>query len=135
MGKNASDDIATASSLYVLVFNFTNMHAMSHRCDFFLACSSKVIIAEPLFYLTITYLLTVAQIKLPRVQFPTAVSDTQSLHTLLREVMISSNNKCVFIHDLGDLTLKIIFDACWASMNVGSKRPIAWNNSRHAPSW
>jgi len=42
MGKNASDDLTTASSLYVLVFNFTNMHAMSHRSDCFPACSSKV---------------------------------------------------------------------------------------------
>jgi len=31
--------------------------------------------------------------------------------------------------------LQIIFDAWWASMNVGSKRPIARNISRHAPSW
>jgi hypothetical protein len=42
MGNNASDDIAMALPLYVLVFNFTNMHAMSHRSDFILACSSKV---------------------------------------------------------------------------------------------
>jgi len=33
------------------------------------------------------------------------------------------------------LNSTIIFDACWASMNEGSKRPIAWNNSRHAPLW
>jgi hypothetical protein len=49
--------------------------------------------------------------------------------------MISSKNERVFIRDLSDLTLQIIFDAWWASMNVGSKRPIAWNNSRHAPLW
>jgi len=49
--------------------------------------------------------------------------------------MISSKNDRVFIRDLSDLTMQIIFDAWWASMNVGSKRPIAWNNSRHAPSW
>jgi len=49
--------------------------------------------------------------------------------------MISSKNECVFICDVSDLTLQIIFDAWWASMNVGSKRPIAWNNSRHVPSW
>jgi hypothetical protein len=49
--------------------------------------------------------------------------------------MISSKNERVFILDLSNLTLQIIFDAWWASMNVGSKRPIAWNNSRHAPSW
>ena len=63
------------------------------------------------------------------------MSDTQSLNTSLLEVMISSKNERVFIRDLSDLTLQIIFDAWWASMNVGSKRPIAWNNSRHAPSW
>jgi len=49
--------------------------------------------------------------------------------------MISSKNERVFIRDMSDLTLQIIFDAWWASMNEGSKRPIAWNNSRHAPSW
>jgi hypothetical protein len=38
----ATDGIATVSSLYAVVFNFTNMHVMSHRSDFFLACSSKV---------------------------------------------------------------------------------------------
>jgi hypothetical protein len=63
------------------------------------------------------------------------MSDTQSLNTSLLEVMISSKNERVFIRDLSDLTLQIIFDAWWASMNVGSKRPIAWKNSRHAPSW
>jgi len=63
------------------------------------------------------------------------MSDTQSLNTSLLEVMISSKNECVFIRDLSDLTLQIIFDAWWASMNVGSKRPIAWNNSRHGPLW
>jgi hypothetical protein len=49
--------------------------------------------------------------------------------------MISSKNERVFIRDLSDLTSQIIFDAWWASMNVGSKRPIAWQNSRHVPSW
>jgi len=49
--------------------------------------------------------------------------------------MISSNNECVFIRDWSDLTFHIIFDAWWASMNVGSKQPIAWNDSRHASSW
>jgi hypothetical protein len=48
--------------------------------------------------------------------------------------MISSENQSVFIRYLSNLTMQIILDAWWASMNVGSKRPIAWNNSRHAPS-
>jgi len=63
------------------------------------------------------------------------MSDTQSLNTSLLEVMISSKNECVFNRDLSDLTLQIILDAWWASMNIGSKQAIAWNNSRHAPSW
>jgi len=63
------------------------------------------------------------------------MSNTKPLNTSLLEVMISSKNERVFIRDLSDLTLKIIFDAVWASMNQGSKRPIAWNNSRHSPSW
>ena len=88
-----------------------------------------------MFYLSITYLLTVTQVKLPTVQFPTTMSDTKSLNTLLREVMISSKNERDIICDLSDLTLQIIFNASWASMNVGLKRPITWTNSRHAPSW
>jgi len=63
------------------------------------------------------------------------MSDTKSLNTSLREVMISSKNEHFFIHDLSDLKLQIMFDAWWASMNEWSKRPIAWNDSRHAPSW
>jgi hypothetical protein len=63
------------------------------------------------------------------------MSDTQSLNTSLLEVMISSKNERVLIRDLSDLTLQIIFDAWRASMNVGSKRPLASTNSRHAPSW
>jgi len=111
------------------------MHAMSHRSDFFLAWSSKVNIQEPAFYVTITYFLTVTQIEFLRDQFPTAMSDTKSLNTLLLEVTISSKNECVFICDLSDHTLQMIFDASWASINEGLKRPIAWNNSRHAPLW
>jgi len=63
------------------------------------------------------------------------MSDSQCLNTSLLEVMISSKNERVFIRDLNDLTLQIIIDAWWASMNVGSKHSIAWKNSRHAPSW
>jgi hypothetical protein len=63
------------------------------------------------------------------------MADSKSLNTTLLEVMISSKNERVFIRDLSDLTLQIIIDAWWASMNEGSKRPIAWNASRHAPSW
>jgi len=63
------------------------------------------------------------------------MSNSKSLNISFLEVMISSKNERVFIHDVSDLTLQIIFDARWASMNVDSKRPMAWNNSRHAPSW
>jgi len=61
--------------------------------------------------------------------------DSQSVNTSLLEVMISSKNERVFIHDLNDLTLQIIFDAWWGSVNLGSKRSIGWKNSRHMPSW
>jgi len=135
MGKNDTDDITTVLSLYSHVFNFTNMHAMSHRFDFFLACSSKVDIYKAAFDLTRTYPLRVTQIGLCRVHFLTAMSDTQSLNTLLVEVMISSKNELVIIWDFSNLTLQSIFNAWWASMNVVSKRPIALNKSRHAPSW
>jgi len=49
--------------------------------------------------------------------------------------MICAKNKHIFIRDLTNLILQNIFDAWWASMNVGSKQPIGWDNSRHAPSW
>jgi len=63
------------------------------------------------------------------------MSGTKSLNTSSFEVRIPFKNEHVFIHDLSDHILQIIFDAWWASMNEGSKRPIAWNNSRHAPLW
>jgi len=80
------------------------------------------------------YPVTVIHIKLPIIQFPTTMSDTKSLNTLLLEVMISSKNERLFIRDLSNLTLQIIFHAWWVSMDVGLKWPIAWNNSRHASS-
>jgi len=63
------------------------------------------------------------------------MSDTKSLNNPMIEVMISSKKERVFICNFSDLTLQIIFDAWYASMNVGLKWPIAWNASRHAPSW
>jgi hypothetical protein len=63
------------------------------------------------------------------------MSDTQSLNTSLLEVMISSKNEHVFIRDLSDIVLQIIFDSWWASMNVAGKRPISWKNFRNASSW
>jgi len=79
--------------------------------------------------------LTVSRVGIPSILNSTAMSETKSLNTCLLEVMIFSQKERVFICNLSDLTLQIIFDAWWASMNEGSKRPIAWNNSRHAPSW
>ena len=63
------------------------------------------------------------------------MSDSKSLTTSLLEVMIFSKNVSVCISDFSDHTLEIILDACWASMNVGSKCSIAWNTSRYASSW
>jgi hypothetical protein len=63
------------------------------------------------------------------------MSDSQSLNTSMLEVMISSKNEHIFIQDLSDHTLQIIFHTLWASMNVDSKHLKAWNNSRHAPWW
>jgi hypothetical protein len=73
--------------------------------------------------------------RLPNFLVCTAMSDPKSLNTSLLEVVIASKNEQVFIRDLSHHTLQIICDAWWASMNVGSTRPTAWNNSRHAPSW
>jgi len=61
--------------------------------------------------------------------------DSKSLNTSSLEVMISSKNERVSIRDSSELTLQISYDAWWASMNIGSRGPIAWNNSRHAPLW
>jgi len=38
-------------------------------------------------------------------------------------------------HRWSDHPLQIDFDAWWVSINVGSKRPVAWINSWHAPLW
>jgi len=63
------------------------------------------------------------------------MSHSKSFNTSFVEVRISSKNGRVFIRDLSDHTLQIIFDATWASMNVDSKPPSAWSNSRHGPLW
>jgi len=66
---------------------------------------------------------------------PTAMVDSKSLNTSLLEGMISSKNERVFIRDLSEHSLQIIFDAWWASINVGSKLSIAWNDSKHESLW
>jgi len=62
---------------------------------------------------------------LPCCVIPTAMSDSNSFNASLCEVMISPRNEHVIIRDMSDITLEIIFDAWWASMNVDSKPPIA----------
>jgi len=119
---------------YNLVYNFTNMHAMSYRSGF-VTCSSRANISEPAACFAVSLPSAVFRVRLPSCLIPTAMSDIKSLNTSLLEVMISSKNERVFIHDWSDLTLQLISDAWWASMNVDSKRHIAWKNSRNAPSW
>jgi hypothetical protein len=63
------------------------------------------------------------------------MSDTISLNTSLPEAAISSQKEGVFIRDLSDFTLQIILNDWLASMNIGLKRLIALDNSRHAPAW
>jgi len=118
---------------YFLLYNFTSMHAMSHRSDFS-ASSSRVNIEESTVCITIMLLLAVSQVILPSVLFPTTMSDSKSSNTSLLEVIISSKNECVIIHDLSERIYRIMFDACWASMNADSQRPITWNDSRHVSS-
>jgi len=117
-----------------LIYNFTIMHAMSYRSEF-LTCSSIVNIQEPILCFAVSLLSAVFRVGLPSCQIPTTMLDSISLTTSLLEVVISSTNERVFIRDLNDLSLQIIFHAWWASMNVDAKQPIPWNNSRHGPSW
>jgi len=102
----------------VLVSNFTNMHATSYRSDFF-GCRSRVNIEEPTFCITITLFSAVSQVRSPSFPISTTMSDSKSLNTSLLEDIMSSKNECVCISDFSDLTLQIIFDAWWASINVG----------------
>jgi len=82
----------------VLVFNFTNMHAMSYWSDFF-PCSCRVNIYEPAVGITVLLFLPVSRVVIPSILISTAMSDTESLNTLSLQDMISSNNDCVFISD------------------------------------
>jgi len=118
----------------VLVYNFTNMHAMSYRSDLFTS-SSGVNSWEPAVCDTVTWLSPVLQVGLASFLILTAISDSKSLNSTSLDVIISFKNERIFIRDWSDNTLHINFDVWWASMNVGSKRPFSWNNSRHTPSW
>jgi hypothetical protein len=122
------------SSQSVHMYNFPNMEAMSYRCDFF-PCSCRVNISEPAVCITLLLLSAVSQVGSSCVLILTTMSDSKPLNTFGLEVMISSKNESVCIRDLSDLTSQIIFDAWWALMHHGSKRPITCNNSRYALSW
>jgi len=111
------------------------MHSVSPQSYYCLASSSIVNIEAPAFYWIIMSHLPVYQTEKHSRQLSAAKSDSQSINTSLLEVMISSKNEWVIIRDLTNLTLQIIFDTSWASMNVGLKHPIARKHSRHAPSW
>jgi len=118
---------------YVLVYYFTNMDAVSHRTDFF-ACIARVNIYKPGYHCTISLLLADTEVRWPRFYIPAAMSESTSLNTLILEIMMTSKKKPVLIRDLSDLTLLIIFDAWWASMNEESKHPTTSNNSRYVSS-
>jgi len=86
------------------------MHTMSYRSDFS-ACGCRVNIQEPVVYNTITVLSAVFRVELPSFLILTAMEDAKSLNTSLLEGMIFSKHEHVFICDLSNLTLHIIFDA------------------------
>jgi hypothetical protein len=135
MWINATHDITTASSLYLLEFNISNLHAMSHRSDVVLAFTSTINIEDPAFHQTVTCHLTVTEVQLSGIYYPTAMLNTQSSNPLFLVVMISSKNQLDFIRDLKDLTFQIFFDAWWASMIIVTMRTNGSNNSKHAPEW
>jgi len=62
------------SSQSNLVYNFTTMHAMSYRSDFF-TCSSSVNSEEPAVCFAVLLLLAVFQVQLPSCLIPSAMSD------------------------------------------------------------
>jgi len=103
--------------------------------DLIFACSCRVNKQVHAVCFSVVVLSAVSQIRLSSYLISTAMSDSLSLNTIWLEVMISAKNEHVFIRDSSELTFQIIVNACWASLNVGSKWPIAWNMSRYAPSW
>jgi len=122
------------SLLSDLVYNLTNMHAMTYRSDF-CTCSCRGNIEDPAVCFAVWLLSAVFRVCSPSFLIPNAMLESKFLNTSWFEVMITSKDKSVFIRDLSDLTLQIIFDAWWASINVGWKWPILWNNTRQAPTW
>jgi len=118
----------------ILVYNFTNMHAMSYRFEFF-ECSCRVNIYKLAVCFTASSLSPVMQVRSPSSQIVTARSESKYFKTSLHEGMISSKPKLFLIRYLSDLTSEITFDVWLASMIQCSKRRIGWNNSLHALAW
>ena len=96
---------------YIFVYNFTKLHALSHRCYIFLACSSRVDTLDSAFCCTTRSLLRVFHIKISSFQIPTAMSDSECLHMFLVGLVISSKDESVFIGDLSNPILQIVLDA------------------------
>jgi len=92
-------------------------------------------ITEPAVCVAKTLLSAVCWVELRHILILAAMLHSNCLNSSLLEVFISSKNECVFVRELREMTLQIIFDAYWASTNVGSKHPIPWKNSSHASSW
>jgi len=80
----------------ILLYNITNMHAMSYRSDFF-ACSCRSNNLEVAGCFTVSSVTPVFRVGSTSVLILTAMSDSKSLNTSLLEVMISSKNERVFI--------------------------------------
>jgi len=127
--------------LYVVILIHTSLCTTFQICMQCLTdlpifpCCSRVDIHEPALCLTITYLLAVSQVRLHSIQNSTTMSDSKSVFSSSLEVMMSSNNECVFTHDMSNLTFQSILHAWGASINVDSKSPFALNYSWNAPSW
>jgi hypothetical protein len=121
------------SSQSVFVFHLTNMHASLTDLIFTLIAVESIF-KNPKSALLDRYFRHSLESDYPDFEISTTMSNLKSVIPSLLEVIISSKNKCVFIRDLSNLTLQIIFEAWWASMNVGSQGPIGWNDSDHAPS-
>jgi len=62
--------------------------------------------------------LAVTRVVLPRFVISTTMTDSHFIHTPMLEVIPNSKNDHVFIRDLSDLTLQIVFHTRSASMNV-----------------
>ena len=95
-----------ANTIY---YNFTSMHEMSYRTDY-LTCSWRVNIWEPVVCITVSLLSGISWVRSPSVLNLTAMALPRFLNTPLLTVMNSSTNELVFIRDLSNLTLQIIFD-------------------------